>query len=67
MDRKTKSMDMRLWWIFGLYGQLRMQPTHFYKGIADGYHILVTIEEASKFGFGGRRSDKFDDLRYGED
>ena len=52
---------------FGLDGQSRLQPTHFDKGIADGYHFLGTIEEAGKFGFGGIRSDKFDDLRYGED
>ena len=46
---------------------MRLQPTHFDKGIADGYHVLGTNEEAGKFGLGGRRSDKFDDLRYGED
>ena len=33
----------------------------------NGYHVLGTNEEAGKFGFGGRRSDKFDDLRYDED
>ena len=30
------------------------------------YHVLGTNEEAGKFGFGGRRSDKFDDLCHGE-
>ena len=33
----------------------------------DGYHILGTNKEAGKFRFGGRRSDKFDDLCHGED
>ena len=41
--------------------------THFEKVIVDGYHILGTNEEAGKFGFGVRRSDEFDDWRYGED
>ena len=53
--------------VLGLDDQARLQPTHFDKVIADGYHILSTNEEAGKFGFGGRRSDKFDDLHYGED
>ena len=53
--------------VFGLDGKSRLRPTHFEKSIADGYHVLGTIEEAGKFGFGGRRSDEFDDLRYGED
>ena len=52
---------------FGLDGQSRLQPTHFDKGILYGYHFLGTNEEAGKFGFGGIRSDEFDDLRYGED
>ena len=53
--------------VLGLDGQARLRPTHFEKVIVDGYHILGTNEEAGKFGFGGRRSDKFDDLRHGED
>ena len=46
---------------------MRLQPTHFDKGIADVYHVLVTNEVARKFGFSGRRCDKFDYLRHGED
>ena len=42
-------------------------PTNFDKVIVDGYHVLGTNEEAGKFGFSGRRSDKFNDLRHGED
>ena len=33
----------------------------------DGYHVLGTNEEAGNFEFSGRRSDKFNDLRHGED
>ena len=33
----------------------------------NGYHVLGTNEEAGRIGFGGRRSDEFDDLRHGED
>ena len=31
------------------------------------YHVLGTNEVAGKFGFSGRRCDKFDYLRHGED
>ena len=48
-------------------GQARLHPTHFYKGIVYRYHVLGTNEEAGNFGFSGRRSEKFDDLRYSED
>ena len=53
--------------VLGLDGQARLQPTHFEKGIVNGYPFLGTNEEARKFGFSGIRSDQFDDLRHGED
>ncbi len=42
-----------------LDGPAWLRPTHFDEGLTEGDHYLGGGVESAKFGFGGRRHDKF--------
>ncbi len=42
-----------------LDGHAWLRPTHFNEGLTEGGHFLGGGVESAKFGFGGRRHDKF--------
>ncbi len=42
-----------------LGGCVWLRPTHFDEGLTEGDHFLGCGVESTKFGFGGRRHDKF--------
>ncbi len=42
-----------------LDGRAWLWPTHFNEGLTKGDHFLGSGIESTKFGFGGRKNDKF--------
>jgi hypothetical protein len=53
--------------VVGLDGALGLRPSHINEGLAVWNHLACSDKEGSKFQFGSKCHNKFDDLGNGED